>query len=185
MQKISEWLLLKIVQPARTLSSSEVGLEGAVGLYGGIFPIPMISTGATWALCYGPFRSKFNPAMISITVATSAIATPLQLLCMPLFMNIPYHIVSQPVSKSLINSLSPEWNTIIESKTPECNVSDFLESVKALPLQETFAKFGSCMAYSAVSWLPLAPIAIVLTRFLIATSVKRFISTKQTWRLGR
>ncbi len=179
MQRITEWFAVKILQPAKTLSPQEIGLATAVGLYGGIFPLPMVSTGATLAMCYGPFKSRYNPAMLSITIATSAIATPLQLLCMPVFMNLPYNITTLPATQSFIDSISPEWNNIIASKVQQCNVSDFLESVKTLPLPETFMKFGSCMVWSTVSWLLLAPIAIVLTRMIVARGARRFITPKK------
>jgi hypothetical protein len=165
---------VKLIQPAKTLAPGDIGLAAAVGFYGGVFPVPAVSTGATLAMCYGPLRARYNPAMLSITLVFNAIATPFQLLLMPTFMNLPYNCVNIPKVKETIKLYLPDWMTKMTENIESCNVADFVEAVKVKPISEVVIKFGSSMVWASFAWASLAPFAILSSRFLVSRSISAF-----------
>lgn len=168
--RLSQWISIKLVQPAKTLSPRDIGLSAAIGFYGGLFPVPAVSTGVTLAMCYGPLKSRYNPAMLSITLVFNALATPFQIICLPIFMNIPYNFANSELCKKKIKEYSlilPDWISQLPESIPSCNVSEFLESVKVSPVSEIVVKFGSSMLWAAFAWVSLAPISIVSSNLMV------------------
>lgn len=111
--------------------------------------MPACSTFATLAFCSVIMKSSFNPTMTTIAISLNLAATPLQLMCMPVFMDIP--------SKFGIDL--------------ECNVSDLITSVKTQPFSDTVATFGSCLLWAVLVWIILAPLMIIGIRFGVASVV--------------
>ena len=146
MVQIRKWVNEKLISPARSLAPRQVGLAVAVGFYGGIFPIPACSTFATLALCSAILKSSFNPAMTTIAISINLAATPVQLMFMPVFLDLPSRFAG----------------------LPSCNVSDLVTSMKTKPVLETVSSFGSGMIWATLAWGILAPVSILALRFLIA-----------------
>ena len=146
MAAIRTWIHAKLILPAQSLTPSQVGLTTAVGVYGGIFPIPACSTFAALALCSVIFRSSFNPTMTTLALSLNLAATPFQLMMMPVFMDMPSRL----------------WSG------PKCDVSGLLTSVRENPISETVSTFGSCLVWATLVWLLFAPIFILVVRHLIA-----------------
>ena len=150
MSAIKNWLNEKLVTPAKSLSGSQVGLAVGVGFWGGVFPIPACSTFATLALCSTILFSMFNPAMTTIAISINLAVTPLQLVLMPVFMDMPSKFTS----------------------LPSCSVSDLIDSIKNQPLIHTTKTFGACMVWATVAWAVLAPMTIVAFRVVFASAAK-------------
>ena len=146
MSAIQNWFETKLMTPARSLSGAQVGLSIGVGFWGGVFPIPAMSTFATLFLCSVILASAFNPAMSTIAIAINLIVTPLQIALMPVFMDLP------------------SWVTPL----PSCSVSDLLHSIRNEPILNTTKTFGSCMVWAVVAWVILAPFIIFSFRFVAA-----------------
>ena len=144
MSAIKVWFDTKLITPAKSLSASQVGLSLGVGFWGGVFPIPALSTFATLFLCSVIMTSAFNPAMTTIAIAINLIATPLQIALMPLFMDLP------------------SWYTPL----PSCSVSDLLHSIRNEPILTTTRTFGSCMVWAVVAWVVLGPFVIFSFRLV-------------------
>lgn len=149
MSKLRKWLDEKLITPAKSLSGSEIGMATAIGFWGGVFPIPAMSTFATLGLCTTIFVSMFNPAMTTIAVSINLAATPIQLMFMPIFMDLPSHFIN----------------------VPSCSVSDLLVSIKQNPFLETLGTFGWCMVWSILAWVVLAPFSIFGVRLLICSII--------------
>ena len=185
--RMSQWLTVKLIQPARTLHPDDIGLAAAVGLYGGVFPVPAVSTGATLAMCYGPLRSRYRSisssnnsatAMMSITLVLNVIATPFQLLLMPKFMNVPYNFVNNSQVKEKIKAYFPDWVSLKADNIQSCNVSDFVEAIETKPISEILIKFGSTIIWASVAWALMAPIAILSSRFVFSRAITAFKRTQ-------
>ena len=182
-QRMSQWLTVKLIQPAKTLHPDDIGLAAAVGLYGGVFPVPAVSTGATLAMCYGPLRSRYrnssssnnnSAAMMSITLVLNLIATPFQLLLMPKFLNAPYNFVNNPQVKEKIKAYFPDWVSSKADSIQSCNVSDFVGAIETKPVSEVLIKFGSSIIWASVAWALMAPIAILSSRFVFSRVITAF-----------
>lgn len=179
-QRMSQWLTVKLIQPAKTLRPDDIGLAAAVGLYGGVFPVPAVSTGATLAMCYGPLRSRYrsssssSAAMMSITLVLNLIATPFQLLLMPKFLNAPYNFVNNSQVKEKIKAYFPDWVSSKADSIQSCNVSDFVEAIETKPFNEILIKFGSSIIWASVAWALMAPIVIISSRFVFSRAITAF-----------
>ena len=146
MVSIRNWVTEKFVTPANTLSALQIGLSVAIGIWGGVFPIPALSTFATLALCTAILANMFNAAMTTIAVAVNVIVTPLQFLLMPRFMNLPS----------------------ILTGSASCSISDLMESIKTKSLLETSSSFGLCLVWGVFAWAVSAPLAIFAIRAFVA-----------------
>lgn len=144
MSAIKSWFQTKLVSPAKSLTGSQIGLASGVGFWGGVFPIPALSTFATVFLSSVLMASAFNPAMITIAIAINVIVTPVQLGLMPVFMDLA----------SMVTNL------------PGCSVSDLLFSIRNEPISNTIKTFGSCMFWAVVAWAVLAPVVIFTSRLV-------------------
>jgi hypothetical protein len=150
MVNLKKWVNEKLLLPARSLTAFQIGLAVSVGLWGGIFPIPAMSTFSTLALCTILLSSLFNAAMTSLAIAVNVIVTPIQIMVMPLFMNLP----------SLVSSFGP------------CSVSELITSIQQKPILETCSTFGVCMTMAVIAWAALAVPAIFLIQFIVASLVR-------------
>ena len=150
MASVKQWLQEKLITPAKLLSSFQIGLAVAVGVWGGIFPIPAMSTFATLAFCTTIMRSMFTAAMTTISITINLIVTPIQLMAMPFFMNLP----------SKLTGASP------------CSVGDLVTSIQTKPFLETCSTFGLCMIWAVLAWTVLSPVSIFVIRLLVATVVR-------------
>jgi hypothetical protein len=150
MVDIKRWATEKLLTPARLLTSVQIGLAVAVGFWAGIFPIPALSTFATLGMCTVVMRRAFSPAMTSLAIAINLIVTPIQLLAMPVFMNLPSKILT----------------------LPSCSVGDLLTSIKSQPILETCSKFGLCMVWAVLSWSLLTPLSIFVIRTIVSRIVR-------------
>ena len=144
MSAIKSWVQNKLVFPAKSLTGSQIGLASGVGFWGGVFPIPALSTFATLFLSSVLMASAFNPAMTTIAIAINLVVTPIQIGLMPVFMDLP----------SMVAPL------------PSCSVSDLLYSIRNEPISNTIKTFGSCMFWAVVSWIVLAPLVIFMSRLI-------------------
>lgn len=144
MSAVKLWFNDKLVTPAKSLSGSQIGLAFGSGFWGGVFPIPAMSTFATLFICSVAMSSSFNPAMTTIAIAINLAVTPVQIALMPVFMDLP------------------SWFTPL----PSCSVSDLLYSIKNEPIMNTTKTFGACMFWAVVAWLLLAPFAVFLSRLV-------------------
>lgn len=75
-----------IIEPIQTLSPSEAGPSIAVGLYGGLFPIPGTTIFVTLVLLY-IVPKTFSTPMKGLVFAVNAISFPLELLLLPYFIH--------------------------------------------------------------------------------------------------
>lgn len=142
MVEFRKWLEEKLITPARTLDGNKVGFSAAVGFWGGIFPIPAMSTLATLGMTSVIFRSHFNPAMTTIALSINLAATPIQLFLLPFFMGMRSYLVVDGT----------------------CSVSDLFQSMKTNPILETGASFGVCLLWAVAFWVLLAPPALFVLR---------------------
>ncbi len=151
------WFEEKILEPARTLTQYQFSLSAAVGIWGGIFPIPAMTTVATLIITSVIFVREFNPAMTGIALAVNFLLAPMQLLCMPLFLGIPSRIAG----------------------LPSCNFINFLEWFKTKKIYQMFSSFGLCMLWAAITWAVLAPVCIKFLRVSIEHAAQvMFIRTE-------
>ena len=151
MVNIRAWVKEKLIVPAKSLNGAQLGLAAGVGFWGGIFPIPALSTFATIGLCSMILSSMFNPAMTTIAISLNLAVTPLQLMFMPVFLDLPSRIAGLPT----------------------CSVSDLVHSIKNNPLLETCGTFGLCMIWATIAWALLAPLTIYWIRFLVSQILGR------------
>lgn len=80
-------LYKNVILPLQTLSPAEAGPSLALGLYGGVFPIPGCTVFVTICLLYiVPF--EFTTAMKGLVFAVNAIAFPLEILLLPIFVSL-------------------------------------------------------------------------------------------------
>jgi hypothetical protein len=153
MDRITNWIHKEIVTPARGLNGDQIALSVAVGIWGGVFPVPAMSTFATFGLTSFVFGALFNPAMITIAVSLNLAVTPVQVSLVPFFMGF----------RSFVGF------------NGTCNVSDLVESVKTVPFLESIATFGTCLLWGVLFWALLAPFSIFGIRvlFRIIASVRK------------
>jgi hypothetical protein len=140
----------KLITPAKSLSGSQIGLAIGAGFWGGIFPIPALSTFATLGLTSVILYSMFNPAMTTIAISINLAVTPIQIALMPFFMDLPSKYTS----------------------LPSCSVSELIDSIKTKPLLHTTKTFGACMFWAVVAWAVIAPFVIFSLRFIVAAASK-------------
>lgn len=150
MVAIRKWIDEKLIVPASTLNGYSIGWSVSVGFWGGIFPIPSMSTFATLALTSIIFGSIFTPAMTTIAVSINVAATPVQFFLLPFFMGLKSYIGYEDA----------------------CSVSDLFESIRTKSIFETGAKFGVCMLCAVFFWALLAPFAILVTRLAISSLIR-------------
>jgi hypothetical protein len=150
MVDVKKWMNEKFVTPGKLLSPVQIGLAVAVGVWGGIFPIPTLSTFATLAFV-SVLGKRFNTAMSSIAIAVNLLVTPLQFMGMPFFLSLP----------AKFSSLAP------------CSVGDLMTSIKEKPLLETCTTFGTCMFWAVVGWGTLSAPAIFMLRWVVISILKR------------
>lgn len=145
-----KWIAEKLVTPAQALSPVQIGLAVAIGLWGGIFPIPGLSTFATLAFCTIILRGMFNGAMTSLAVGVNVIVTPFQVALLPVFLQLPSQIYA----------------------SASCSVTDLLESIHTNPILETCSTFGVCLLKGVIAWLILAAPAVLVVRVCVASLVR-------------
>lgn len=75
-----------IIQPIRTLSPYDTGPSIAVGLYGGLFPVPGTTLFVTVILLY-VVPVTFSTPMKGLVFAVNAMAFPLEILLLPYFIH--------------------------------------------------------------------------------------------------
>jgi hypothetical protein len=146
MSRVRNWINTKFIVPASTLRPQEVGLSLAVGIWGGIFPIPALSTFATVFLCSTVLFSMFNTAMTTIALSVNLAVTPLQLLFMPIFLS----FVGFPISSA----------------------SDVVDMVKSQSILESISSFGKGFMYASGLWAVLAPVMILIIQALVVAILK-------------
>ena len=76
-----------IIQPVQALSPHDAGPAIAVGLYGGLFPIPGTTFFATVILVYITPK-MFSTTMKGLSFAVNAITFPLEIILLPHFIQI-------------------------------------------------------------------------------------------------
>jgi hypothetical protein len=76
-----------IIHPIQTLSPHDAGPSIAVGLYGGLFPVPGTTIFVTIVLIY-IMPKKFNTAMKGLVFAVNTVSFPLELILLPYFIQI-------------------------------------------------------------------------------------------------
>jgi hypothetical protein len=150
---LRNFFMERIVKPSIAASAHQIGLSVAVGIWGGIFPVPAMATAVTVFLCTIVLFKFFNSGMTTIAVALNVLLTPIQLVCMPLFMDLPHRILGFPA----------------------CSVESFMYHMNNRPFMETIRTFGSCMIWAVVTWSVLALPLI----FIVAVTVGRVV---QKWR---
>lgn len=135
MQQVRHWTRQKITRPLAAMSAWDRATCLLVGVLGGLFPVPMVTTAVTVALC----------AMLGLSAVQSGVATavnfaltPAQLFMIPVFANLCAVVLRQP--------------------------ADFtVETVKS-KLNEGFAAIvtnaASMLVFASVTWALLCAIAI-------------------------
>ncbi|CAK0843286.1 unnamed protein product [Prorocentrum cordatum] len=84
------WGAEHLLEPAREMTRRQLVVASAVGVWGGVFPIPPCTSPAT-LFCIGffsagvPRRLRFNVPMASIAIVLNELVLPLDLLLMPQF----------------------------------------------------------------------------------------------------
>lgn len=148
MSKVKQWLNDKFVVPARSLSHTQIGLSLAVGIWGGIFPIPACSTFATVFLSSMILASFFNAAMTTIAFSVNIAATPAQ------FMLIP----------SFLAAVGLRVN----------NAGELVDMIKSQTWGETMTSFGKSFVYATILWAIIAPVAIIVIQNIVVLVLKTF-----------
>jgi len=73
-----------VIHPIQSLSPRDAGPSIAVGLYGGLFPVPGTSLIVTIGLVY-LMPKKFSTTMKGVVCAVNTIVFPLEILLLPFF----------------------------------------------------------------------------------------------------
>jgi hypothetical protein len=106
--QMREWIYETIVKPTSKMETSDIGKCLSLGIWGGMFPCPGVTTLVVILLVF-VLPNKFTPAMKAIAVAMKFVVSPLHYLMIPIFMTAggfvfpglecdPMHIVSKFVT---------------------------------------------------------------------------------------
>ena len=82
MQAVSDWFDAKLRRPLAAMSSAERFLVVLVGVVGGIFPLPALTTIATLLLSV---VLKFGSAQSAVAAVVNLLVTPIEFVLIPTF----------------------------------------------------------------------------------------------------
>ena len=83
-ERLRAWFSESIVMPVYAMDAGELGKCTSVGIWGGIFPVPAVTTVVTLFLLW-VLPAKFTPAQKALAIAFNLLVAPLQFLVMPVF----------------------------------------------------------------------------------------------------
>mmetsp|Transcript_24808 Transcript_24808/g.36589 ORF Transcript_24808/g.36589 Transcript_24808/m.36589 type:complete len:169 (+) Transcript_24808:34-540(+) len=146
LSKVREWFQESILEPASHMEISDILQCVAIGLWGGVFPIPGITTFATIALLFcSPFR--VNGTMKAFSLAVNMLATPIQFAMMPLFLQ-------------LGNMLMP--NMLCE---PSVLMSKFRDSESSLIV--SLGESSTCLSAAIFAWAAFGLTAVAVGYLMV------------------
>ena len=137
-----------VITPAKELSSEEISLSVSVGLWGGVFPVPAVTTFITLVLV-GILQLSVTQKALALTF--NMLATPLQILNMPTFILL---------GSSFFNMSNCEPLTLLSTfKDP--NVGFF----------STLMNSSACLSAGVVAWavlgVPMVYLATTIVTYLL------------------
>ena len=140
-----------VITPAAELEAKEVSLSVTIGLWGGVFPVPAVTTFVTMLLVA---LLRVSAAQKALAFTFNMLATPLQLLSMPSFIL---------MGNNLFHDATCDPMTLL---------STFNDS--EVSLFTALANSSACLCAGAVVWAILGvPVVILLTLCLTCLIQRR------------
>lgn len=145
------WVLSTIIHPVTEMEAGQVGNCVAVGMWGGIFPIPGATTFAVLVMCW-ILPVHFSTAMQSVAVAMNVLITPIQWGVFPLFIIYGSYFLQDTVCDPI--------SIISHFTNPKVS---FIETMRSS---------SACIAAGCLVWTALGVPFIIITSTFVAFLVQ-------------
>ena len=143
------WFSTKVIEPTKQLTSRQLFATVVIGVWGGVFPIPVTTTVALFGVIglsnmMPAARSvKFNVPMTTLATAVNVAVIPLDLMMLPVFFR---------RSCQLFGSTPQQMG---------CEITDsFISDIQEKPL-EMVTGFSTCFALAVLLWCLLTPMVVL------------------------
>jgi len=143
LKNLSDWIDTHVIVPTRKLPSIDVFRACLLGVYGGLFPVPGVTTAIVTLLIFicRFFKIFLSGPLVGFALTINFILTPINLLCIPIFSNYG------------ISILSPQAH---------CPWTEILE----ISWSQMFRDFSFCFGSAIFFWLCFSPIFTILIIYI-------------------
>ena len=153
-----EWIKKKIKFIfTRNVSADQLTMSIAIGIVGGLFPIPFLTTGACLVL------SIFISVNIPIMTTINLLVTPLELLLIPFF--------------AMAGNSLKYYGYLLLGGQPEdlvLNIGDLMASLKSNAF-EGVKEFSGVLLFAVFAWIIFLPIASFILYHALKPTVTKLI----------
>lgn len=134
----------KVVKPFTSLTVAECCLSAFVGLLGGCFPIPALTTIVTAFLCR---LFDFSTAQVAAAMVVNMLSTPLELMLIPVFATTAAAVIGSDASTF---------------------TSEFLmQTLSSGGVMQLFEVASALLAHAVIAWTILCAVACLVLRVVL------------------
>ena len=146
-QRLALYVGRNVVTPLRQMRPSERLLCLAVGVVGGMFPVPMLTSVVTWLIAglfalLGP-ATKLSPAALAVATAVNLLIAPVDIAAIPTL---------------------AQWGALVTGADARDFTAEFLmakmaEGARPLLMGAANMFLSACLAWAAIGGIALAAVA--------------------------